>query len=264
MSYRKAGTVAAVIAVCAVTAALFWFTYPSLFGKKPIAPATQSTAPDKSGQILRALFPNGDWPEVDELDRFDRTEVIRVIGEAKPKAHNERATAMSFLEAALGHEYNSNRDNLFTELDKCADKAYPHDSQCRFTIAEYLMELARRGDASVLPALFDITDKADGAFSQSLGGFYSDMLAERSQEFLTMLSHLPKKEQKIPCESAGWEDGGGMGEERVNEVRKSLTQLMRHQSLSSLARRCLSGVEAAHKAADKNNRDIKRRMEVQK
>lgn len=263
MSHRKAGTVAAVIAVCAVTAALFWFTYASLFTKTPIAPATQSTAPDKSDKILLALFPNGDWPEVDELDRFDRTDVIRVIGEAKPKANNERATAMSFLLAALGHEYNSNRDILFSELDKCADKAYPDDFQCRHIIADYLMELARRGDASVLPALFDITDKADGASAQSLGAFYSEMLAERPQEFLKMLSHLPKKGQSTPCESAGWADGGGMGEERVNEVRKSLTQLMRHQSLSSVARRCLSAVEAAHKAVDKNNRDIKRTMEVQ-
>jgi|SRR5687767_10690588 len=262
MKYPKVGKIAAVIAVSAVIAVLFWFFDPSLATKKSIAPATQHTAQNNSGEILGVLFPHGDWADVEVLDRFDRSEVIRVISEARPKANKERATGMSFLLAALGHEYNSNRDVLYSELIGCGNKDYPDDSQCRYLIADYLMELGRRGDASVLPALFGVTDKADGAFAQSLGGFFSDLLAERPREFLKMLSPLPKKEQANPCNHAGWEDGSGMGDERLNDVRTSLNELMQDETLASVARRCLSGVEAAHKASVKNNRDIQRRLEA--
>ncbi|HKR61035.1 MAG TPA: hypothetical protein VJS64_15050 [Pyrinomonadaceae bacterium] len=261
MKYPRVAKVAAVIALSAVIAVLFFF-YPSLFTRKSIRPASQFTAQDKSDEILQALFPHGDWADIEQLDRFDRTQVIRVISVAKSTANPERIIGISFLLSALGHEYSSNRDVLYSELNKCGDKSYPDDSNCRYLIADYLMELGRRGDASVLPALFDVTDKADGAFAQSLGGFYSDTLTERPQEFLKMLSLLPKKEQGNPCNHAGWEDGSGMGEERVNEVRKSLNALMRDESLAPVARRCLAGVEAAHKASVKNNRDIKRRMEA--
>lgn len=253
MKSPSVGKIAAVIALIAMIAVLFWLFYPSLSAKKSIAPATQNTAQNKSGEILGALFPHGDWADVEELDRFDRSEVIRVISEAKPKANKERATGMAFLLAALGHEYDSNRDVLYSELIKCGDKSYPNDSQCRYLIADYLMELGRRGDASVFAALLDVADKADGAFAQSLGGFYSDMLAEKTEDFLKALSPRPMKEQWELCHNAGLEDGGGMNEERLREVRRSLNALIRHQSLSSVARRCLSGVETANKAAVKNN-----------
>ena len=261
LKHPNIGRTAAVIAIVAVIAVLFWLFYPSLF-RKPIPPARQVAAQDKSGEILEALFPHGDWADVEGLDRFDRNEVIRVVSEAKSKANNERATGMSFVMAVLGHEYNSNRDVLYAELNKCANKTYPEDSECRYTIAGYLMELGRRGDASVLPALFDITDKADGDFAESLCSFFSDMLAQRAQEFLMMLEKLPKKAQGDPCNHAGWEDGSGMGEERLNDVRRSLNELMLDETLASVAQRCLSGVEAAHKAAVKNNRDVQRRMEA--
>ena len=262
MKYPSVRKIAAIIALSAVIAVLFWFFYPSLATKKSIAPATQHTAPNKSEEILGVLFPHGDWADVEKLDRFDRTEVIRVISEARPTANPERGTGMSFLLAALGHEYNLNRDVLYSELIRCGDKDYPDDSNCRYLIADYLMELGRRGDTSVLPTLFGVTDKADGAFAQSLGVFFSDMLAERPREFLKMLSPLPKKEQGNLCKETGWEDGSGMGDERLNDMRTSLNELMRDQTLAPIARRCLSGVEAAHKASVRNNRDVQRRMEA--
>jgi hypothetical protein len=254
MKYSNIGRIAAVIALSVVIAILFRFFYHSSFTKKPIASASQYIAQDKSGEILLALFPHGDWADVEALDSFDRSEIIRVISEAKPKANKERATGMSFLLAALGHEYNLNRDVLYSELIRCGDKEYPDDSQCRYLMAGYLMELGRRGDASVFPALFDVADKADGAFAQSLGGFYSDMLAEKTEDFLMSLSPRPKKEQWEVCHNAGLEDGSGMGAERLNVVRRSLNELIRHQSLSFVVRRCLSGVETANKTAAKNDR----------
>lgn len=251
MKYPRVGTIVAVIAVSAVIAILFWFFYPSLPTKKSIAPATQHTAQNKSGEILGVLFPHGDWADVEVLDRFDRSEVIRVISEARPKANKERATGMSFLLAALSHEYDSNRDVLFSAMSKCTD------SNCRDIVAEYLMELGRRGDVSVLPALFDVADKADGHFAETLGGFYSDMLAEKPEDFLKALSPRPKKHQWDFCYAAGSEDGSGMDENRLGEARKVLKETVRtNTTLAPIARHCLLAVEAAHKAAEESFAEI--------
>ena len=221
--------------------------------------ATQNLQPQSQNrpeEIMRVLMPNDVWGDVSQLDRFDHTEEIRVLKEAQVEAKNERAVSIAFLLAALGNDYEANRKKLLDALQGCSNRPYPKDGECAYFVADYLMELCKRGDYSLFKPLFDVSKKADGAFAQSLGGFYSDMLYEQPKEFLKSLSPYPKNKQRALCSSAGLEDGSGMAEERFQNIRKSLNDIS-DISLRRVARTCLLGLETRHIQAMENNKSVK-------
>jgi hypothetical protein len=102
----------------------------------------------------------------------------------------------------------------------------------------------------------DVSKKADGAFAQSLGAFYSAMLYEQPKQFLKSLSSFPKNKQRALCSSTGHEDGGGMAEERFQNIRKSLIDIS-DISLRPVARTCLLGLERSYTEALENNKSVK-------
>jgi hypothetical protein len=212
---------------------------------------TQNLQPQShklAGEILRVLMPNDAWGDVTQLDRFDRAEEIRVLKEAQVEAKNERALSIAFLLAALGNDYEANRKKLLDALQECANKPYPEEAECTYFVADYLMELCRRGDFSLFRPLFDVSEKADGAFAESLGGFYSDMLYKQRDQFLRTLSSYTKNQQRHLCSAAGVEDGSGMAEERFRNVRESLHDVS-DISLRPVARTCSLGLEIGYRRA---------------
>lgn len=251
--------VALITFIVGVTAASVWFFSPSNNSTNPATPITQSQTQTRSEEILGVLMPNGVWADASQLGRFDRSEEIRVLREAQVDAKDERAISVAFLLATLGQDYEANRDRLLDALSRCSDQPYPKEAQCSDFIADYLMELCRRGDASLFQPLFDVSGKADGAFSQSLGGFYSDMLWEKPEQFIKALESRPKKEQRELCYRAGVEDGGGMNEGRLRDTRESLSRMsaLSNDSLALVARTCISGVEAGYQRAMEDNESIK-------
>lgn len=116
-------------------------------------------------------------------------------------------------------------------------------------------QLDRFDRFSLFRPLFDVSRKADGAFAQSLGEFYSDMLSEQPEQFLKALSPYPKNKQRGFCSSAGVEDGGGMNEERFRKIRQSLNGIS-DISLQPVARTCLRGLEVGYRQAMENNRSV--------
>jgi hypothetical protein len=180
--------------------------------------------------------------DVTKLDRFDRAEEIRVLKEAQVEAKNERALSSAFLLAALGNDYEANRKKLLEALRECANK--PEED----FVADLLMRLCRRGDFSLFRPLFDVSKNADGGFSESLGEFYSDMVYEQPEQFLTALSPYPKNKQRDLCSLAGAEGDGGMTEERFQHVRESLNDIS-DISLRRVARTCLLGLETGYRQA---------------
>src|SRR5690349_23594705 len=60
------------------------------------------------------------------------------------------------------------RSSLVAALQRCRGLPYPYEAECADSVSSDLMELARRGDVSLLKPLFDISDLADGDFSESL------------------------------------------------------------------------------------------------
>jgi hypothetical protein len=151
--------------------------------------------------------------------------------------------------AALGEDYEANRGKLLDALQACSKESYPQG--CTYYIVDYLMELTRRGDNSLFHPIFESSKNSDGAFSQSLGGSYSDMLQEKSNQFLAALASYSKERQRDFCRNAGIEDGGGMDEERFRSVSRLLNQISAKSPslLSNNARNCLSGVEAGYDSA---------------
>jgi len=217
-----------------------------------VSPPCWAQSESESDRILRALLPNGVWGDASQLARFGRSKEIRVLTEARTHATGFRAIAMTFLLAALGKDYSANRRILIVAMKRCAHKPYPEN--CRYAIADYLMQLCRRGDSSLLHSIFSVSNKADGAFSQSLGGFYSDMLNDRTKQFLTALAWYSKQKQRALCWDAGAEDGSGMDETRFRRVDGLLNQIaMRRLSIAVVARTCLTGVREGYHQAIAND-----------
>jgi len=236
-----------------IIAASVWVFYPP---RKSESRATQNLQPQsqsRSEEILRVLIPNGTWGDVTQVDRFDRAEEIRVLKEAQVEAKNERAISIAFLLAALGNDYEANRKKLLDALKECANK--PEEGECTYFVADYLMELCRKGDFSLFRPLFDVSKKADGAFAESLSSFYSDMLYEQPEQFLRALSPYPKNKQRDLCSSAGVEDGSGMAKERFRNIRESLNDIS-DISLRPVARTCLLGLETGYRQAMENNKSV--------
>jgi hypothetical protein len=175
---------------------------------------------------MRVLMPNGVTADDTQLSKLNRDEAIKALEDAKRNAEGPRAVGIAFLLAALNEDYLTNRTRLVNELGECNQLAYPNKRECAYYISSYLMTLVRRGDTSLLPYLFSVSDLSDGAFSEELGSFYSDSLAEHPQEFLLTLGAYSKDSQQYICWSAEVEDGGGMSEERFLEVRQLLQKIM--------------------------------------
>jgi len=242
--------VALITFIIGIIATSVWLFHPS---RKSESPATQNLqSQNRSEEILHVLIPNDVWADVTQLDRFDHAEEIRVLKEAQVEAKNERAVSIAFLLAALGDDYEANRKKLLDELQECAE---PHPEECTSFVADYLMELCRRGDFSLFRLLFDMSRKADGAFSESLGSFYSDMLYEQPEQFLRALSPYPKNKQRALCSAAGFEDGGGMAEERFLNIHKSLSDIS-DVFLRPVARTCLLGLETSHRQSTENYKSV--------
>ncbi len=242
-----------------IAVASFWlFFRASRKPQSPASPSVQSQSPKRSEEILRVLMPNDVWGDVSKLERFDHSEEVQVLREAQVKAEGDRAIGIAFLLAALGEDYESNRGRLLERLKECAHKSYPEEGECTDIVADHLMELCRRGDYSLFKPLFDVSNKADGAFSESLWAFYSDMLYKQPEQFLKALASYPKKKQSGFCWEAGIEDGSGMDEERFRHVSQSLNDISARSdnSLRPIARTCLLGVETGYKRAMEDNKSI--------
>ena len=238
-----------------IISASVWLLAPPRTSENGATQNLQSQSQKRSEEVMRVLMPDDVWGDVAQLGHFDSAEEIRVLKEAEVEAKNERAVSIAFLLAALGNDYETNRKKVLDALKGCANKPYPEEGECTFFVADYLMELCRRGDFSLFRPVFDVSNKADGAFAESLGGFYSAMLYEHPEQFLSSLSPYPENKQRDLCSSAGVEDGGGMAEQRFLDIRESLNDIP-DTSLRRVARNCLLGLETGYRQAMENIKSI--------
>jgi hypothetical protein len=211
----------------------------------------QTRLPRADEEILRALMPNGVWPEMDNLKRFKRTDEVRALKAAQGKATGQRATSIIWLLAALKYRYAENQRKLVNIQKNCHRQPYPHAGECYSYMADTLIDLFNRGDNSLLKYLFDTWRHSDGFLSEVLGGFYSDTLASKPRVFLTVMRARSMEEQKAISSAAGYEDGGGMNRERLLTVRRILRRAInKNDSLSKVAALCLKQIDLAHKQSE--------------
>ena len=205
-----------------------------------------------SNEILTVLLPaDGTWADVSQLDKYDPSEVITAMKGAKPHASGDRALAITFLLAALREDYQANKSKLLTALSDYRRQAY--SGNCVECIADYLSELAKRGDTSLIAPLLEVSDLADGALAESLGVFYSDTLSRQPKEFLVAATRLTTESQELVCELASREDGGGMSDNTFRAVKRSLNTIGRQNTrLAVAARRCIGTLQRGKTQADAN------------
>ena len=138
-------------------------------------------------------------------------------------------------------------------LRRCGKQ--PRDAGCSDYSTDFLINryFQRRDDPEVLKALLDAQPYGDGAMSEGLGDFYSQMLEKRPRVFLRAIAARPSKERHALCDAAGTTDGSGFNERARRAIRSNLKRIGRDARLARVARACWADASAAD-ASTKNNR----------
>src|SRR6185369_4146873 len=114
----------------------------------------------------------------------------------------------------------TSRAEALRTLRGCATR--PITLGCNEDTASYLVDLYNHGDRSLLGPLLNAGLHSDGALSELLGVFHSDVLTKNPRAFLSALRSRIRKQQRDLCWLAGATDGGGMPTEDLRRVRQSL------------------------------------------
>ncbi len=134
------------------------------------------------------------------------------------------------------------RAQLLAELHKCVHPGPPYD--CDETSVYKVARLYQQGDKSVLPKLMDVAPHSDGAISEALGDFFSDLLCTQPKTFLQAVATRPQAQQDKLILLTAAADGSGMGCKNLALLRQRLLTLSRQKNepLAKLAKRCLAFV----------------------
>ena len=147
----------------------------------------------------------------------------------------------------LGQTPQARKETLRT-FQACIQPTRPATLDCSEEFVANVIDLYNRGDNSVLKPLLDAGLSSDGALSQELGGFYSNVLSRSPRRFLAAIKPRPFKQERRLCWMAGATDGGGMETQMLSNVRRSLRVIsyQREDPLSSVARTCLANINRAN------------------
>ena len=139
------------------------------------------------------------------------------------------------------------RSRALAGLRGCASK--PRSKDCGDWAADFLINSYRQGDKAVLKSLLDAWPYSDGAMSEGLGTFYSDLLYKHPRTFLRAIAGRAKKERYKLCMAAGETDGSGMYDPILRDVRMRLRRIAaeRHNGLAPIARACAKAVNEANR-----------------
>lgn len=147
---------------------------------------------------------------------------------------------ISFVLAALGSDYKTNRNHLINALRSCTTR----QSDCDEDTANLLIGIYFAGHRDVLAPLLLVGHHSDGALSALLGTFYARALLSAPAAFIGTLQHFSIASQTAVCSLAGGGDGGGMNRVAFKQAHHTLIQVS-----NTTASQCLHHLAAAHKQA---------------
>ena len=136
----------------------------------------------------------------------------------------------------------ASRATLLGELKKCAPPRPAN--HCDESSVYRVAELYQRGDVSVLARLMDVAPHSDGALSEALGDFFSQLLCNKPETFLRAVATRPVTEHANLLLLAAVADGGGMGCGKLTALRRRLKAIAQRPNdhLALLAKVCLTQV----------------------
>jgi hypothetical protein len=112
-----------------------------------------------------------------------------------------------------------NRNEALRTFKACIRSTRPATLDCSEEFAANVIAFYNRGDHSLLKPLLDAGLSSDGALSEELGDFYSNVLSTNPRRFLTSIRSRPVKQKRQLCWMAGATDGSGMGTTMLRDVR---------------------------------------------
>ena len=228
---------------CKTMGSLFKAAVPIAFVAVVVAfSVLAQSGPGKSKQdVVEKLLPNGTVPKDLVIKPEQRDSIIKNLKLAQDKAHAQRAQRVAFLLAALGVEYETNRDYLIHVLSGCN---YPEGRyDCDDVTGDYLIYLYEHGHREILaPLLKTSIGSYNAAASEGLGAFFGELVQKSPDKFLEAVGTFPLTTQKKACGFAGSSDGGGLGVEGLALVRKKFRVIG-----GEVAHRCLNEIEIANK-----------------
>lgn len=215
--------------------------YGCLLLSAPLSTAQINPGPPSSAGILTQLAPDDTPPASLHLKPAERSRAIPKLLEVKRQEGGWHKELAAYLLAALGYQYETNRDTLLRVWRKDGDDG---------TMA-LLIFLYRQGHGELLPSLLARYDGWNAATSEGLGTFYSEQLEKSPRAFLVALASFPPKRQLELCVAAGGTDGGGMGPDAEARVLRNLKAIGGEAAL-----RCARAVRTGNGTAYEANRDV--------
>ena len=188
----------------------------------------------------------GDPPRVMGLGPGEKFAAVSQLQAARAGATGRRLQQVAFLLAALGADYEKNRDYLLAGLRGCSLRDY---SDCDEETAGFLVRLYQQGHHEVLQALMIAGMNSDGALSEMLGPFYGDVLFKDPSGFIAGLRQLDGPHQKRVCHLASSGDDGGLAPEALQKARRRLKRIA-----DDVALQCLQEIEASERESEINSR----------
>lgn len=199
----------------------------------------------QSEDTVDRLFFFREYPRVRELSASQKVDAISNLESLRPSATGKRLQKLSFLLAALGSHYTTNRDYLVGVLRGCSTR----QPECDEDTANYLIGLHHRGHRDVLAPLLTAGFHSDGALSELLGPFYGEVLVTEPSGFLAALRQLAAPAQESVCTLAGGADGGGLEPSRFQQAKERL-----RRAGDRVALECLRHLEKGNQQAAENNK----------
>ncbi len=199
-------------------------------------PAAFGQTPD----VVAALLPDGSVRRFVMPKPAEKEKVIHRLQAAQVSAQRERAQQVAFLLAALGADYERNRDYLLWVMKGCEVPEIKHG--CSDMTGEYLAYLYQHGHPEILRPLMTATvHNYNAAGAEFLGGFLSELVVRTPNDFLDAVRSFPASTQQKICSLAGVADGGGMAPGDLRKVRSELGRMH-----DEVAQRCLQQIEQAN------------------
>ena len=195
--------------------------------------------------ILNQLAPNDVFPHSLALKPAEKTLAIRLLVAVKRDETGWHRQLAVYLLASLGHDYESNREELLRVWRKDGDDE----------TMELLIGLYDQGHKEFLKPLLAGYNGWNAAASEGLGTFYSEQLEMNPQVFLTALAIFPPRRQLYLCTAAGETDGGGMNSKAERKVLANLKKIG-----GDLANRCARGVREGNRSGEEADQEEQREI----
>lgn len=128
------------------------------------------------------------WKALNNTPREELITRLQRIRDGLPD-NDRRRISVAFVLCLLGHDYENNKSLIVKAMLREPHQENP-DSDWEL---ELVHRLIARGDTQLLPALFQMVPRADGAMAEAISGYVTYHMRNQPEQFLLELKPQPKE-----------------------------------------------------------------------